>query len=318
MTTQPKVSIIIPLFNSEEYISRTLESCLAQTYQNIEIIIVDDGSTDKSLEVVKRYEKQDSRIKVYTQINSGASVARNKAFSFSSGDFIQYLDADDIIDSDKIRLQIEALADFDNNTISFSKWGCFNNSIKNVVWKYPPVNKNYDDTKQFLVDLWSSGMTVVVHSWLTPRFLVECSGGWNEKVSTNDDGEFFARIVKSANQIIFVEDSIVYYRKDNLQSLSKQVSRKAIQSNLGTFETYVSVMRNNLEDEGVRKSLAYVYSKYLYNLYPEHKDLVKDVKRSLKLLGFDQPIYHPSNRYYLLSKFIGVHGVIRLRKLIGK
>ncbi len=79
MIKNPKVSILIPLYNAEEYVVDTLESCLDQTYENIEIIIVDDGSTDASLEIAKKYEKENKHIEVEVQKNSGAWVARNKS-----------------------------------------------------------------------------------------------------------------------------------------------------------------------------------------------------------------------------------------------
>ena len=101
----PKVSILIPLYNSEEYIAETIDSCLNQTYDNIEIIIVDDGSTDAGLEIARQYEIKYENIKVKTQKNSGAPVARNKAFALSTGEYIQYIDADDLLHPDKIYLQ---------------------------------------------------------------------------------------------------------------------------------------------------------------------------------------------------------------------
>ena len=99
----PKVSILIPLYNSENYIEETIQSCLNQTYENIEIIIVDDGSTDKSLQIAKSFES--GKLKVYSQPNSGACKARNLAFEKSIGDYIQYLDADDLLSENKIENQ---------------------------------------------------------------------------------------------------------------------------------------------------------------------------------------------------------------------
>lgn len=91
----PKVSILIPCYNSERFVAETLDSCLAQTYRNIEIIVVDDGSTDNSFAIAKSFES--NIIKVYRQDNSGACAARNYAFRKSSGEYIVYLDADDIL-----------------------------------------------------------------------------------------------------------------------------------------------------------------------------------------------------------------------------
>lgn len=102
---EPLVSILIPCYNAEKWLAETLESALAQTWDNIEIIVVDDGSTDKSLAVAKQFEPDG--VKVISQANKGASAARNRAFQESQGDFIQYLDADDLLVPDKIELQVK-------------------------------------------------------------------------------------------------------------------------------------------------------------------------------------------------------------------
>ncbi len=313
-----KVSILIPSYNAEEYIAETIDSCLEQTYDNIEIIIVDDGSTDLSLEIAQKYEKKHKHIKIEAQNNSGASVARNRAFELSSGDFIQYLDADDILHPDKIRLQMEVLLNEDYNTIVYGKWGVFQKKIKNTVWLNPPVDKNYDDSKQFLLDLWASGGAVTTLLWLTPRKLIADSGGWNEKLSTNDDGEFFARVVFNAGKVLFLQNSIGYYRTDNENSLSRNITKKALRSIFDSFETYVELFKNNMKRSEVRKSLAFVYSKYLFSVYPEHRDLVQKTEEKLKHLGFQKPIIKKGTKYYYLSKFIGVYSVIRIIKLLGK
>ncbi len=316
MTDNPKVSILIPLYNSEEYIAETLDSCLTQTYKNIEIIIVDDGSKDASLNIAKQYEKKYQNIKVYTQKNSGASAARNKAFSLSSGEYIQYLDADDLLHPDKIRLQIEVLKNHDDKTLVFGKWGTFQKSIENVIWENPPVNKNYDDSIQFLVDLWVSEMTVVAYSWLMSRKLVEESGGWNEKLSTNDDGEFSARIVFKASKILFVENSLGYYRKDNENSLSKQVTKKALQSSLKSFETYIKLMKDDIDKSEVRRSLALMHSRFLYHIPPSEKDLIFETKNKINSLGFNKPLNTMKRHEIFVSYFIGTYSMFQLKKFI--
>jgi len=314
----PKVSILIPLYNSEAYIVETIESCLDQTYKNIEIIIVDDGSSDSGLSIAREYEQKYTNIKVYTQKNSGAPIARNRAFELSTGEYIQYIDADDLLHPNKINLQMGVLRSADDRAIVFGKWGTFQKSIKNVIWKDLPVNKNYDDPKQFLLELWASGMAAITHLWLVPRFLVSQSGGWDESLVRNQDGEFFARIIMKSTTVLFVVESIGYYRKDNENSISKQVSRKALESNLKTFDTYMELMKNSMDNTEVRKTLAYVYSKILYKLYPQHKDLVLKVENKLKYLGFNKPIIKKGERYYYLSKMISLYGVIWLKKFIGK
>ena len=90
------VSILIPCYNAEKWLGETLDCCLRQTYKNIEVIFVDDGSTDNSLAIAREYEKKDNRIHVFAQPNSGGCRARNVVFEHSTGDYIMYLDATDL------------------------------------------------------------------------------------------------------------------------------------------------------------------------------------------------------------------------------
>lgn len=94
---KPNISIIIPNYNSSPYIIETLESCLSQTYQNFEVIIVDDGSTDDSVSLIQKFIQNDTRISLFKQENKGPSSARNKGTELSKGEFLFYLDADDVL-----------------------------------------------------------------------------------------------------------------------------------------------------------------------------------------------------------------------------
>lgn len=109
----PKISIIIPIYNTEKYLPHCLDSILKQTYENFELILIDDGSTDNSNKIADDYAKKDKRIKVVHQKNAGQSAARNKGLELATGDFISFIDSDDKI---KPTFLEELLAIFDNNT----------------------------------------------------------------------------------------------------------------------------------------------------------------------------------------------------------
>ena len=118
----PLVSVIIPLYNAEKYIAESIESVIKQTYSNIELIIVNDGSTDKSLEVAIKNEREN--IKIFNQPNRGASAARNFGFKQSKGEFIKFFDADDLMNPIMIEAQINLAIDNPYSIIS-GKWGRF-------------------------------------------------------------------------------------------------------------------------------------------------------------------------------------------------
>lgn len=99
---EPVVSIIIPIYNVEKYLSKCLDSVVNQTYTNLEIILVNDGSTDNSLEIAKKYEKKDNRIKILSETNHGLSAARNFGLRHVTGDYITFIDSDDYVSNDYV------------------------------------------------------------------------------------------------------------------------------------------------------------------------------------------------------------------------
>lgn len=111
----PKISVIIPVYNSEKYINQCLDSIINQTFKDIEIICINDGSTDKSSEILQQYSNKDKRIKIINQQNSGASVARNKGIDISTGDYLSVLDCDDFFDLDMFELMYDQALKYDTD-----------------------------------------------------------------------------------------------------------------------------------------------------------------------------------------------------------
>lgn len=124
-----KVSVIIPVYNADKYIAATVESVLAQTYKNFEILIIDDGSPDKSLKVCQQF--QDSRIKIICQANRGLPGARNTGIRHAQGDYIAFLDADDIWLPNKLEKHVNHLNNSPTVGISFC-YSAFINELINI------------------------------------------------------------------------------------------------------------------------------------------------------------------------------------------
>lgn len=233
---EPLVSIIIPVYNSEIYMAETILSALAQTWPYKEIIIIDDGSTDRSLSIAKSFES--NNVKVYHQDNKGASAARNMGLKEAKGDFIQFLDADDLLSPDKITGQVKKLQQNPGkivvcSTIHFKDSSSYMDGIPS------PYEESFlyndDEPVHFLIDLLGgfrgNGSMIAVHSWLVPRGIIEKAGAWNEGLKVDDDGEFFCRVILNSRGIIKT-DGISYYRKYNNdgESLSSQNNKEGIES----------------------------------------------------------------------------------------
>lgn len=108
-----KISVIIPVYNSEKYLHKCIDSVLAQTYQDFELILINDGSKDNSLDICDKFAQGDIRIKVVTQENQGVSVARNRGLKLASGKYIMFIDSDDFIDTDYLKTFVDKLSERD-------------------------------------------------------------------------------------------------------------------------------------------------------------------------------------------------------------
>jgi glycosyltransferase involved in cell wall biosynthesis len=197
---EPAVSILIPAFNCEKYIRWTIESALAQTWPKKEIIVVDDGSSDNTFWIARQFES--NSVKVIKQDNMGASAARNKALGLAQGDYIQWLDADDILHPDKIRLQIKKMIqENDDSVLLSSSWGKFYYRTEKA--KFLPNRLWQDlDPVDWLVIKFLENLYMISSSWLVSRVLTNLAGPWNEKLSLDDDGEYICRIVASSKRIV--------------------------------------------------------------------------------------------------------------------
>lgn len=108
MRNKPLTSVIIPVYNVEKFLNRCLDSVLEQSYQNFEVICINDGSTDNSLQILEKYAKNDARIKIFTQSNQGVSVARNNGMQRMTGDYVCFIDADDYVEKDFLEMLVNS------------------------------------------------------------------------------------------------------------------------------------------------------------------------------------------------------------------
>ena len=215
----PLVSVLIPCFNAERHIGETLNSVLGQTWPNIEVIVVDDGSTDQSLSEVRRFGQ---RVRLISQQNKGVCSARNAALEAADGEFIQFIDADDLIDADKIALQMNRLVDHPRSVAS-SEWGRFYREPEETLFG---PEANWEDCLpiEWLVRSRAEGRGMMFPAiWLAPRPVLEAAGPWNEALSRSgtDDGEYFTRVVLASDQVLFCKGAHCRYRSGIAGSLSK-------------------------------------------------------------------------------------------------
>ncbi len=310
-----KVSILIPLYNSEKYISQTLECALNQSWQDKEIIVVDDGSIDSSLSIARSYECD--TLRVFSQKNKGASAARNYAFSKSTGEYIQYLDADDLMEDNKIEKQINYIKQSSKkNILVYSAIEIFENKITNIITPNTTFrNKSYSYPFDLLNEMFLLNKAILLHSYLVHKNLVEKSGGWNEALSTNDDGEFFARIISLSSCVKFVPDTFVYYR-NTPASLSKLRKDKNAKSDLLSLKLVSDLMIQKNPSEKTRMACSKRCNDFIHKWLLENKPLLKDLESYMKANNFTYDLTEKSKRYILLEKLIGWRRIMLLKQLL--
>ena len=293
----PLVSVIVPMYNVERYIASTIQCVLDQTWKYIELIIVDDGSTDRSFSIAKEFK--DQRIKIIQQQNQGAAIARNTGIKHASGDFFQFLDGDDLLSEDKIENQVELLLKRPayvsvSSTIHFNN----NDSIaKQVPSKYEQYFlKSSDDPADFLTHLWggytSYGSMIAVHSWLTPKSIIVKTGFWNEALTLDDDGEYFARVVLNSKGIIYSDQGFSYYRKQKGNTLSRINSEAKIKSMLDAALIKKKILTEKTNMFPAQLALYKLLMDVAIKSFPQYPSVYKIALKELPLISPKK--YEPS------------------------
>lgn len=285
----PLVSIIIPVYNSALYLAEAINSCINQTWQNIEVIIIDDGSTDESLSIAKSFEND--RIRVYHQENKNAAAARNSGLTKAKGDYIQFLDADDILSADKIEKQVKLLAGHPGmvavcSTIHFTDGHQPSEFAPSVyeeafLLDLPPFD--------FLFNLYGGnnegqGSMVQPNAWLCPKDIIKKAGKWNEDLTLDDDGEYFCRVVLASGGVS-KSAGYNYYRKfQGHKNLSGLTTQKHLRSQYNALNLKISWLKAKNPLPGLTNMHARWLHGLLFKTYPAYPALEQQIKDDLKTL----------------------------------
>ncbi len=279
----PLVSILIPAYNAEKWIAETIRSTLAQTWAQKEIIIVDDGSTDRTLAIARQFESRS--VSVVTQKNQGAAAARNTALSLCRGDFLQWLDADDLLAPDKIARQIEALGSGDTSrTLLSCSWGQF---------MYRPLRAQFTPSAlwcdlspaEFLRRKLGQRVFMQTAVWLVSRELAEAAGPWDVTMISDDDGEYLCRLLLASDGIRFVPDAKVYYRLVGASLSYVGRSDRKLDALWGSMKLHIGYLRSLEDNEPTRAACMQYLQNYLLTFYPERPDIVAQMRQLAEGLG---------------------------------
>lgn len=225
-----KISILVPAFNAEKFISNTILSVKNQNFTEWEMIIVDDGSTDNTVEIINSYAAKDKRIKLFTQKNKGGQIARNVAFSHSSGEYIVLLDADDQILPNKLYRQSEILDEnSDYGLVYGDTWHC-NDQMMHVQLeslKYPGQHVSGDVYEKII-----NGNIFAVHSAMVRRKCILDVGLHDENPELIADWDLWVRVAEKY-KFLYEPIPVAEYRFHNSMSAKSDGAKKQFVQRMG-------------------------------------------------------------------------------------
>lgn len=222
---QPNISIIIPVFNAESYLDDCLHSILNQTMSNIEIICINDGSSDNSLEILKKYAKKDTRMIIYEQKNAGVSVARNIGLSLAKGECIIFIDADDCIDINTVKILWENYQKTNADIIVFGgqsfpvniDWINKKLHTRNVIYNYDSINALFYEMGS-IPFLWNK--------MFKTKLIQQKNTCFNLDFALGEDQIFQFQLFPLARKIQYIDNKLYHYRVENKDSAMAKFGNK--------------------------------------------------------------------------------------------
>ncbi len=311
------VSIIIPCYNSEPFITECLESCQIQTYRHIEIIVIDDGSTDKSTEVVNQFiaKNSDLNCRLLSKENKGASSARNTGIKESNGIFIQFLDADDILFKDKIQSQINLISE--------------NQNCQLIVGSYETVNlqslktrkRNYSDNNDSSwMGLYRSDLGNTCSNLFRASLFKEQGISWNETLPSSQEYNLMFDILKTTQQIIFdAQINTRIIRRDNNSISSNEQNNLARRFHLRVrIKEYLllndALTFTNNQNEIDQYLFGLIRQTAKFDLSKANRDLTNHLNKDFRPENTEVN----TTSYVLAYNLLGFRGAERLKKLMSR
>ena len=308
----PLVSVLVTAYDAEPWLAETLASVVEQTHENLDVVVVDDGSTDGTLAVARSFE--DPRVKVLTQANAGACAARNRALGEARGDLVQYLDADDLLAPDKIARQVARLRDEPEGTVASGPWVRFRETPGDMGRGGEPGWEDYEPAAEWLVQSWSTGGGMMPpFAWLTPRLLVEAAGPWDESLQKNQDGEFFARVLARASKVAFCPGAWGYYRSGMATSVSARRGAEVAPSLYAAAESSTRSVLDVLDTPEARRACAGLWQRVAFETYPVAPEVGRQAEAQAEALGGADARPGGGRAFALVRDVAGWKAAVRLQ-----
>ena len=253
----PTISVIIPAYNAERTILETIASVQQQTFSDFEMIIINDGSSDRTVEILDNVK--DERLKIFSYQNSGVSVARNRGISHATGEFIAFLDADDLWTSDKLEAQLTALQQHPEAGVAYS-WTCF---MREKGGSYIEKSRAFEGNvyaKLLVTNFLHSGSNPLIR-----REAIESVGGFDTTLIPSEDWDFYLRLAARWSFVLVPKPQIFYRQSSGSNSSNVE---KLEQATLNMFEKAfraAPLELQYLKNQSLAWLFQYIAQKYLTN-----------------------------------------------------
>lgn len=280
----PLVSILIPAYNAESWIADTIQSGIDQTWPRKEIIVVDDGSKDRTAGVARQFASR--KVLVVSKENEGAAATRNHALRLSQGDYIQWLDADDLLAPDKIEAQISFLRDNDGKRILLSSpWAFFNYRPRQAKFTRTALWQDLSPA-EWLFRKMAFNLHMQTATWLTSRELSEAAGPWDTRLLSDDDGEYFCRVLMASQGTRFVPGAKIFYRNTPSNRLGQiSGSDKKRNAMLLSMKLHIEYLLSLENSERTTKACITYMQNWLEDFYPDRPDIIAELRSMAAALG---------------------------------
>ena len=293
-----KVSIIVPIYNAEECLERCIESVINQTYRDLEIILVNDGSTDNSIYICKSYASLDNRIVVLDKKNTGVSSARNTGLSAAKGEYIQFVDSDDFIDLNMVEVLVENMK-MSNSDIVFCG---LKKKLKNKTTLIKFKNHGSYHIRNFIEDNIEIISDILIGSPCNKIYKSEIIKRYNIKFKNDleyaEDLIFNYNYLINIKKVFVIEDCLYNYTRYSNNSLSSKFREDCYENLNYVYDETISLLNKfNIEKHKINNRFANIYIALVNHLYREDSTLNQEEK--IRIIKKE---FKDKNKYKLLNE----------------
>lgn len=324
----PMVSVVIPIYNVEKYLKKCIDSILNQSFNDFEIILVNDGSTDSSIEICNEYIEKDCRIILINKKNGGLSSARNAGINVAKGKYISFIDPDDCINENYFNILIKK-AEMNNCDVIVSGYKTFPNNV-NIIPSYK-LNTVLKGTDFILSsdNVHSKNELCFVWRYLYRLKLIKQNKTvFNEKIFIGEDVVFNLETLGNSNRVMAISDILYYYTINNPTSLMRSKFKSNLESSLvEQYEKriYLSNKYNLMDNKQYKNDIANYYINSIYRMLVnnlknnENCDFEREIKRisnnkmfrdSVKNLGLKYKCYNLKEYIFYLSLKFKIYPIL--------